>query len=426
MRARLISSEMSKTSEELYEWLEQKGGEGHRCSEGQSFTLKDERAWEKLAAFQFAVKEGWVLKFVQAVSACSEATLEVNQLITETVFTVTGVTNWNREWVEEAVFSLQSQGKDGLHHLAIALRNLVQVTDRPFSIRYCDGEKVVWNGDEFVSVARSKVEGFELRVGYFTFSEVLAGRRESRFKKPPARGDIRCALHQHCHFSPRPILIDGYYVISCARDLDFGVPAMAQPLAVLQVDEERELPSFDFAQTNRAPQVELGGRTVRLDTKLVPELKGNSICFAAGLLSVFGSHQPNEVLGARGSRVLWLHDGVVVHREPLDITARSIALGVVVSSAGLETDISGLIPRENEPYFRRRSEGIRAVHKHLYRLVRRLGREGVTTKRSGFLSFTGAGDRVTEQLDERLDNDLRLLERDLRNLIARMGDGGTL
>ena len=172
--------------------------------------------------------------------------------------------------------------------------------------------------------------------------------------------------------------------------------------------------------------------------------KLTAFCYAAGLLAIFLN--PQGKLQSKGSKILWLNDGVVVHREPLDLEPRTVGLGVVISSEGLETDISGLIPRRNEEYFSRRMMGLEAISGQLQELLKKLGDEGITTRASatvastlggvglmfffkvpplsaGLLTLAGitymANMGAVGNVDKQLDGDLRGLVGELAQLIRR-------
>ena len=254
---------------------------------------------------------------------------------------------------------------------------------------------------------------------------------------------IAAALRQHCHLAPESIFIDGYLITTGENDQDLGSPSQGRPLGLLQVWDECELPTFKLASTNRSPRANLGRQQAYLDTYRAPQLRGNQTCYAACLLAVFLNSQGK--LQARNSKILWLNDGVVVHREPLDMEPRTVGIGVVISSEGLETDISGLVPRQNEEYQERRLLGLEVVYQDLRQLVDKLGDEGITTRASsglpsalggaglmflfkvpvisaGLLTFAGVTYMINREavgsVDERLDEDLQGLVSEFGRLIG--------
>jgi len=436
---------VAKEKSELYEWLSEQGTAGSRDSEG-TFTLKHDDAWAKLGAFQLPVEEGWVLKVIQAVNAAPKARVRITQLARETIFTVSGVDHWNREAVEDTIFSITKDGGTDIGHLGAAVRLLAQMRTRPFSVRYCDAEKVIWTGEKFSAMTSSVDNLFELRVGHFSFQERGRLLNLAGTQGPAVSANIAGSLRRHCHLSREPLVLDGYFITSGENDQNLGTPAGGRPLALLQVWDECELPTFELASTNRAPVATVGAGRLSLDRNVATELSGNKPCYCGGLLSVFVKKGNPHGLGNQNSRILWLNDGVIVHRESLPVTARPIALGIIVSSEGLETDISGMVPRETSEYFRRRKLALQQMHRHLEKLIDKLGRELVTTSISKapvavsgtglLLSFANpyVGTAVLiaggvsyllnrsqlGELDKRVDQELRNLHQDLKQLAERV------
>jgi hypothetical protein len=425
---------------ELYGWLDKLGSQGNKDSEGH-FTLRVDKAWSKLTAFQFPIEEGWVLKVVQAMSTCPGATLRVSQLASETLFLIRGTSDWTRERVEEALFGFDLQGRSPINHISTAIRILVQLKNRPFAVRYDDGEKVVWTGEGFVQSSLREASVFAIRVGHYTFDEQRIGRTGASSARVSVK--IAAALRYHCHLAPEPIYVDGFRISAGENDLNMGSPNSGHPLALLQVADDCELPTFKLATPSGVPKVNLGRQIAYLDTNLAPELKENKVCRAAALLSVFAQ---NGKLQKKPSTILWLKDGVVVHRERMLLVSRAVGIGIVISSVGLETDISGLKPRKTESYFQRRRLGVRVVHRQLRDTLQKLGSEGVSTRASGTLSsiLSGAGLLFFAKvpviglwilgfagvsylsnlgsifsIDSRLDGDLEALVRELGELIQR-------
>jgi hypothetical protein len=384
---------MSSKKSEIYEWLEQQGSDGEYQAEGH-FTLKHDEAWAKLAAYQIPIEEGWVLKLVQAVTAHSAASLRVTQLARETVFTVLEVTNWTRDVVEDTLFSIDKDSGNDVDHLGLAIRFLVQVKQRPFSIRYSDQEKVVWTGEKFVSAPSSNRTGFELRVGHFTIKERKQVLNLTGAAGAAVGANIACALRRHCHLAPTPILLDGYRVTSCLNDEDFGTPSRGRPLGLFRVPKADALPTFQLPPVDPSPKAKIGRQVAYLEDDSVLRSADNEACCVAGILSVFVKDHSSARLGAQRSKILWFNDGVIVHREPLDLEPRATGVGILISSQGLETDLSGMIPRHSEEYVRRKGLAVSHIHGQLERLVEGLDESSVKTRPSYTQTasiFGGAG-----------------------------------
>jgi hypothetical protein len=330
-------------------------------SEG-SFTLIQDDAWSKLTEFQLSIEEGWVLKLVQAVSVLPEGALWVKQTPTESTFQVKGGDNWTREAIESQVFNLSVQSNRDLDHMGLAVRILVQMQERPFLIQYGDGERVVWNGHKFCPMAPGEPNKFILKVGHYGVGK-FRGAGGAR-----AYGNIAGALRQHCHLSPADIFFGSLRLFPGENDHDMGTPARGKPLGLLPVDENHlensaELEQFHLPNFGRI-EADLGSQFFSLQTQkgLTQPQK------VVALFSVFCRNKSQFL--ARSSRLLWINDGVIVHRESLDIPPKQVAVAVIASSKGLLTDLSGLVPRETDAYFSRRKQAIQAVQRAANTMMR--------------------------------------------------------
>lgn len=346
-------SPMAKDSE-LYDWLQSQTDGGRVESEG-TFTLSQDEAWSKLSAFQLSIEEGWVLKLVQAVNGLSGAKLTVDRTTRQTHFQVLGPEVWFRSELEERIFCLDVTSTQALDCLAAAVRILVQMKNRPFLITYCDGERVGWTGDRFGDLPAQPAGPFSLTVGHYALKGTPGARSADGAR---AYANIAGALRQHCHLSPAPIRLDLQWLLPGVNDLDMGTPARGRVLGLLPVPPDKtpaDLTPLELTQIKNTG-AELGAVVIHLNQGPAWTLGD---CKVAVLVSVF-AESPGRLL-RRASRLLWVNQGVVVHRESLELPGSPVALAILVSSEGLPTDLTGMVPRDSEEYRARRAAALLAA-----------------------------------------------------------------
>ena len=346
---------MAKTTgSEIYDFLQSQESVGQVDSEG-SFTLIKDDAWSKLTEFQLSVEEGWVLKFVQAVSVLEHGALWVSQTPTESTFVVRGAGAWTRDAVESQVFHLNVSSNRELGHLGLAIRILVQMRERPFLIQYGDGERVVWNGQKFCQMSEGPPGNFVMKVGHYGIGK-FRGAGGAR-----AYANIAGALRQHCHLSSADIFFNTQRILPGENDLDMGTPAYGKPFGLLGVNEHH-LDDPDHLAPIHLPKIgrieaDLGSQFFRLQRQ-------EKLDQPQKVLALFSLFRTSSLgFSPRGSRFFWINDGVIVHRESIDTAPMPVAVAVVASSKGLDTDLSGLVPRQTEAYFSRRKQAIQAVQR---------------------------------------------------------------
>lgn len=345
---------------DLYTMLESCREEGAFQSEGE-FTVKGEQAWEKLAAFQLPVEEGWVLKVVQAVCADKGTSMDVEQNYYESKFLIRGVANWNRKELEEAVFFLGIEATSSLAHLAVAVRALAQMRDRPFSIRYCDGERRVWDGERFQLTGNFQdpvvPSSLEITVGHLTFAE-----RQTPYStesSPALRVCYKIArvLREHCHLASHLITLEGHSIGDLRNDPDYGVSPTVKPIALLRRQWEG-LPQLLLPGADSRIEFCLENQSVQLAAVDEQEIS------TAVILSAFSDKKKNFTASSAtgGHAFLWVRHGVVVHRERIQLPRCRVGMAVLLSAEGLKTDLSGLVPRESEEKQARKNSALAAAH----------------------------------------------------------------
>lgn len=394
---------MSSEHAELHSWLDQKASVGEKDSQG-VFTLKQEQSWSKLATYQFTMSEGWVLKIVQAVGAVSGAKLEVTQFAKETVFAVSNVPGWTNGRILDSVFATL-QESEALSHLASAIRFLARSSQRPFGLHFSDGTRAVWDGEAMQDLPASPTNLFRLRVSHSEFEDFDTLKLVNK-KAVKVRADIASCLRNHCHLAPESIILDGYLVCVGVEDAEFGHPSQASILGFVQVWDKCDLPVFNVASSNRAPEARVGKLRIEFDTRKVTHLVGNNPCYVAGLLSL---KTKDKELSVQQCQILWTNDGVVAHREPLNIPGGKVGLGLIISSKGLRTDITGLAPIKNEEYDRRVKLATALFSEHFQDVVVQTKRDGLVQAGFNLLRRSGCKKLIQQTIAE-----LVQLERSLR------------
>lgn len=357
-------------------------------SEGE-FTLDRSKAWEKLGGFQLPFPTAWVMKVVQATNL-GAAECDIAQTREATTFTATGVQTWTRRVVEAAIFNPHQEVDRAVSHLAVGLRSLAQLRTRPFSVRYPDGQQVAWDGRAFRDLDGGDADGvFVLAVAHFEFGESSSIFNLENLVGPKYSQSINSTLCCHCHLGPHPLKVDGREIGNFLQDPVFGVTGNSRPLALLRVPKMRLLPSVTVANPLSHRFDKLGPHQVSVAasaTGFEPGEPARPVA-AVGLLAVFFEKvklRRNDFYYAPGeahSEIVWLNDGVVVARESLKEVKGPVAIGIVVSCQGLETDVSGLIPRTSPQKSLRKHVAIKHTVEQLRGLVNSLGVDLIDVQR---------------------------------------------
>lgn len=374
---------MTKSSE-FINWLKTQEEEGRVESEGH-FTIAQDKAWEKLAAYQLPFPEAWVLKFVQAAVAHPEAHLTMTQKPAESTFSFSGVADWERQALEQAVFSPDLEAPRDLKHLAVGLRALFQQKKIPFSVRYPDNQLVAWTGDRVSDIEVEDAEPNDkltIQVAHFPFGESSSIFSLTETKSPSIIAGISRALTEHCHFTPQDLPLDGRSIGGHEFDPQFGVTNHSAPMGLLQLPKEGQLEFFTVAPPNSLAPAELGIHKVSLEKAQRALDQVAAHCGGMVILSVFFEQRKarSDVSvfepAQRHSQLIWVSDGVVVERENLPFKT-SVGVGIVLSANGLETDLTGLRPRESEQKIARKRTILTLAARELRVLDERLQGRGV-------------------------------------------------
>ncbi len=326
-------------SDAIDDYLQEQFAEGQRDSEG-VFTIDVNQAHRKLAAFQMRTPESWLLVLVQAAHRGKARGLTVSHLPRQTTVVTSGGQNWS--WDDLAgVLNGGTTTAPDLFSMAVAVRTLsAHAGLRGFRLKTPDEAIAEWDGREMtVRPARleEKLRGGEVVVE--VFHRAVYGKSswffEARGSASAALSALTRALESFAFASAVPITCDGRRL----SGIHLGEPSedglACRPVALLPLNSEGVPPS-DFGSALDWTGSALGG--VELDrgwTEVRP--------FAAVLLLHVTWSKTRRSFGlTQGlSRLVWVQDGVVVREQNLPLEGR-LGLTVVVSGAGLTTDLSGL------------------------------------------------------------------------------------
>lgn len=358
---------------QLLEWLKEKQCEGNADSEG-SFTLTQDRAWDKLAAFQLPFSEAWMVKLVQAAVALEAQEIAVYQTWQATSVIMRGVRGLSHDDLVDAVLGWNRTPTSGLEHLSTAVRVLAKGVKRPFMLDYGEGSSQVWTGSRFAqrTVSARKDQSLNFTVYHFSFDTHSWQVSSDTMKATIV--SLSEALMKHCYPCPVPLKLDGRTINGIHSDPEFGVSQTSRTLGALAISSP-ELPPIDFPWGSRFKRCQQSDLQMELTT---PGLVTDSTSFGAlavltaKLLTDRHGRATSELVAspARGQMV-WVRDGAVVQREELDIPGR-VTLSLVLGAEGLETDLTGFQLRKTEQYQARKALALALLKPRLEEFLRAL------------------------------------------------------
>ncbi len=310
--------------------------------------------------------------------------LKVTQTREETSFHFAAAASLRRTALESATLEVEREDDRALKHMAVGVRALIQMKTRPFSIRYPDGVHSVWTGEGFTQLSSGSETGtFTLSVANFEFGNSKSVFSLDNVDAARFRAEVESVLVSRCHLGPRTVEIDGVEVASLLYDPHFGVTRRSRPLTFLRAPEQPGLPSFFVANPQEFRGRKLGSHFIDIAEEDEKRIGPATTCSVAAIVSVFVEKKELRknthyfTPRCRRSEVIWVDDGVVVNREPLRLEAGA-GLAVIVSSEGLETDLSGLQPRESGHKKRRKELACEAILPQLRQFTKGLGPGGVS------------------------------------------------
>lgn len=347
------AAKSESTQPEILEFLENQSSEGAYQSSG-VFTIDTKLAARKLAAFQLPSLESWVLVLVQAAHRCGAAKVTVTPLPRQTSVTFFGGATWS--WDElRAVLDGESTTRPDLFSLAVAVRALTgQDGLRGFRVIAPDLSAAVWRDQKF------RLDGAPAQERMFTgklfekgavFEVYHTGklRQVNSFFRAffEQRGDAReeqaailTALARDCLASAVPLWCDGRRIAG----LHLGPPPPAhhhrRPLALLVLEDGR-VPAANFSAAMEWKASSVEGMDLSIPGWQSPAPRP---CAALVMVSATFIKERSKAieLAPGASQLLWVQDGVVVHREPIAVQG-TLGVTVVASAGGLKTDLSGLV-----------------------------------------------------------------------------------
>lgn len=358
---------MNSDPSDFHVWLQEQQGQGTFSSEG-SFSLKRERSWQKLGAFQLPFPEAWVLKLVQCAVALGAEEIRVAQTWRESRFSFVGGREISPEDVESAVFEMPEYLPRALLTLGTAVRALGKGSQHPFCLCYPGGVGQAWTGERFVNRKLSlKGEAqFSILVSHF---EIGAGVSDIWSLSGDALREkmlrISGTLIEQCYAAPARVYLDGRQLNGLQNDPVFGLTTSVRPLALVEKRSD-ELPTFSFP-ISRAMKV-CASSDLQIESGFAESLGKGEIVDQSVLLlmSAFLESEEHKPLAGRlrkreqWAELLWLVDGVISQREQLPWKG-PVSFAVMVSGDGLETDLTGLALRQSEAYFQRRDTALREI-----------------------------------------------------------------
>ncbi len=358
--------------------LQELSSEGDRDSAG-VFTIDEKVAKRKLAAFQLPTAESWILVLVQAAHRGRATDIKVTQSARESVIQISGAAPWT--WPQlQAVLDGEATTDGALLAYAVVVRALsVNEELTSFRVKAPDGTSALWR-DGQLKLDRNRIEDvlleektvFEVsHLGSFpesrsTFFEV---RRSARAELAA----LRQALMTSCFASAVPLNVDGLEI----PGIHLGDPPPPYhtrvPLALLPVGDYR-IPSTPFSAALTSTKAVLLDQAAISDTSKSLDPK-NSVSALACLSVVqksekssFRTATPELAPGATVSRLLWVQDGVVVGSHSLRIPG-NLELTLLLSAAGLKTDLTGLDLIKNQELLARRQIVVKQVGETLRELA---------------------------------------------------------
>lgn len=159
----------------LGDWLQGLSSDGDLDSQG-GFSIAEEKAWEKLGAFQLPFDGAWILKLVQAAVSGGAESVKVVQTRSQTSLEFSQVEDWQWQDVQKLFFEIDSNSGSAIGHLAVALRALAKSVGNPFFVNFPGDCIVIWDGENFQTVdADGPV--FEIKVSHLVGARVIKAVR---------------------------------------------------------------------------------------------------------------------------------------------------------------------------------------------------------------------------------------------------------
>lgn len=362
---------------ELEQYLAEHTSEGTTQSEG-AFTISREEALRKLGSLQLSQEGDWLLKLVQAAVASGQANrieIKQNKKDTEVRFQA----SWQLDQIEDAFFNPEPQQDRALNHLVAGLRGAAVGEGRPLSLTTSGSPfRMSWDGETMRRDSEKEVDTFSVVVSNRTFSQGkgIFLYRDVEAAKVNAANLSR--LTEMAYVCPIALQVDSRRLDMLQLAPGHGVSPSTHPYSIGWTNypglPSLELPPASFESSRVPGKAEKPEALRQLSGELFDLWKAREKVTLGWMLSSHVSAKKEKrelqlsevtvfVPGARQSQLLWVLDGVVVHKEIIALAPRSVSMLALVSAEGLKTDLSGLALILDGAHTSRRREACRGLLK---------------------------------------------------------------
>lgn len=329
----------------IEQYLREHSSAGQKDSTG-AFTISADKALSKMAEFQLPRSSAWLLKMVQAGVAARASSIAVTQMGKSSKITYRGGNFGTLEELTKLATDPHAVVTPAQQHLLIGLRAVtlgqrrpvVSIEDPATGPAYSS----FWGADG-VCTAEPKGSSFRFpglagEEGTFTF-HIGASPLTAQNTLLRAKGINRVVADEYREMmanavvSPVSLTVDSRVVNHFGLD---DVSFQCSPLVF------GGLPAQPFEAS------------IPLSTTVLPEgVKELSYKYA---WTVYATNLP------RSSEVCWVKDGVICQTDPLPQARSSFFVRLFLSAQDLETDLTGLQPRFEDPTepLQRIREGLQA------------------------------------------------------------------
>lgn len=325
----------------IEEFLAQQGSEGDSEGSG-AFSISPEKALQKIATYQQAFPEVWLVKIIQAAVRAGSSGIDVKLTAEEARFCFEGE-SWSPELLEEAFHKPESTGDPALDHLLLGLWYVALGKDHPFTLVFPNQGALHWDGDRFQrrdgSVYRLTLVVPHLRVG-----QIVSWIQKRRVIAQRCL-ELASCLRERCFPCAVPLTLDGQRLDFLFQN--FGPDSKARSLPVTHGLIRSDLPRWSLPPGGYQRE---GGGQAKEEASVAWTI---SLHFSAQQGYWRGEHWESELL--------WVSDGAVLFRERLPNTTRCVSLSIVASAEGLETDVSGFRLVRDEKLTQRRDKVLKSV-----------------------------------------------------------------
>lgn len=350
---------------DLGSFLKEQASEGALDSHGQ-FTIAQDKASHKLAAFTLPRPSAWVSKLIQAAVGWNCHQVNITQTSTESLFHFT-FPNPLLLPQEDDIVSHLLKARIGEHspldNFCLALRALVEHAKLSFLLVANDGVSLrpIYAGNHYSQLSEQErlsprfapQLGLCLTVYHRSELQEVATLADliARFRGTVS---IISELDEYCFTSPIPIKLDGRRIDSMVNSQALGFSTKVRPLAFigsnskpLQSPSVLPLPA-DFEA--KKPSL------IDPPPRLARTYSGKRHFPSVAILKVQTAPMAATLGPYRQSHIGWIQDGVLIEKQWLDVSTRRTSLLILANGAGLKTDLTGFSLLRNELFQLREQE----------------------------------------------------------------------